>query len=221
MDTAAIHLYSKIDTLWYRAPFEFRQRDSVMRRFELLVDWHPDTEYSLEIDSAAFVDIYGLVSKEYKQGIKVKSLDDYATIFLEISGQPDSGAVVVQLMDKSDKVLQQVRAGDDGVAQFYYVKPGVYYSRAFIDFNGNDRWDTGDYDADRQAESVYYNPREIEAKAKWDITQQWNLTVLPRNRQKPSVLVKQKDKNKKKTIKSRNLERAKDLGIQYVKTSKK
>ena len=62
LDTAAIHLYSQIDTLWYRAPFEFSRKDSTLRYYEIRADWQPEREYSLEIDSAAFVDIYGLVS---------------------------------------------------------------------------------------------------------------------------------------------------------------
>ncbi|SNU05947.1 Ig-like domain-containing protein [Prevotellaceae bacterium MN60] len=220
LDTAAIHLYSKIDTLWYQAPFEFRQRDNDLRGYELLVDWHPDTEYSFEVDSAAFVDIYGLVSGPYKQGIKVKSLDEYGTLFLEMSGIKDSCAVVVQLLDKSDKVVAQSLMEADGTAQFYYLKPDIYYARAFVDSNGNGKWDTGDYDADLQAESVYYYPREIEAKAKWDITLQWQVNSTPRFKQKPAAIVKQKSSNKKRQLRNRNAERARQLGVEYIKNIK-
>ena len=220
LDTAAIHLYSKIDTLWYQAPFEFRQRDNDLCGYELLVDWHPDTEYSFEVDSAAFVDIYGLVSGPYKQGIKVKSLDEYGTLFLEMSGIKDSCAVVVQLLDKSDKVVAQSLMEADGTAQFYYLKPDIYYARAFVDSNGNGKWDTGDYDADLQAESVYYYPREIEAKAKWDITLQWQVNSTPRFKQKPAAIVKQKSNNKKRQLRNRNAERARQLGVEYIKNIK-
>lgn len=220
LDTAAIHLYSKIDTLWYQAPFEFRQQENQLRSYELLVDWHPDTEYSFEVDSAAFVDIYGLVSGPYKQGIKVKSLDEYGTLFLEMSGIKDSCAVVVQLLDKSDKVVAQSLMEADGTAQFYYLKPDIYYARAFVDSNGNGKWDTGDYDADLQAESVYYYPREIEAKAKWDITLQWQVNSTPRFKQKPAAIVKQKSNNKKRQLRNRNAERARQLGVEYIKNIK-
>ena len=46
LDTAAVHLYSKIDTLWYRTPFEFERRDSMLRTFVLRADWRLGTEYS-------------------------------------------------------------------------------------------------------------------------------------------------------------------------------
>ena len=216
LDTAALHLYSKIDTLWYRAPFEFARKDSTLRTYVLWADWHPNTEYSLEIDSAAFIDIYGLASKEYKQGIRVKSLDEYATVVLQLSGISDSG-LVVQLLDKSDNALKQERVEADGSVTFFYVNPGTYYARAFIDRNGNNEWDTGLYDADQQAEDVYYYPRAIECKAKWDVTQQWNLTARKRYEQKPGELLKQKSEKQKKKLKNRNAERARQLGIEYVK----
>ena len=216
LDTAGIHLYTKIDTLWYNASYEFHQRDSLLRYYELLVDWKPGAEYSFEVDSAAIIDIYGKACKSYKQGIKVKALDDYATLFFDISGYTDSAAVVVQLLDKSDKPVAQSKMESDHTAPFYYVAPGIYYARAFVDGNGNGVWDTGDYDADEQAETVYYYSREIETKAKFDITLSWNLTQQPLNQQKPSALVKKKS-DKKRQKKNRNADRAAKLGIQYIK----
>lgn len=219
LDTAAIHLYSQIDSLWYRAPFEFSRKDSTLRFYELRADWQPDREYSLEIDSAAFVDIYGLVSNEFKQGIKVKSLDDYSTLVMQMSGLQDT-SLVVQLLDKSENIVKQVRAEADGSATFFYINPGVYYVRAFADRNGNEIWDTGNYDADLQPEDVYYYHRSIECKAKWDNTLQWNLTERKRYQQKPGELIKQKSSKSKKKLLNRNIERAKQLGIEYVKDIK-
>lgn len=216
LDTAAIHLYSKIDSLWYNAPFEFQRCDSMLRRYELIVDWHPDTEYSLEIDSAAFVDIYGLASKPYKEGIKVKSLDDYATLQMQLSGVSGQ-KVIAQLLDSSDKVVQEASMESDGTAQFYYVTPGTYYMRAFVDYNDNGLWDTGNYDADLQAEDVYYYSRDIELKAKFDVTLQWKLTERKRNQQKPGKIVQQKPDKEQKRKQNRNAERARQLGIEYVK----
>ena len=217
LDTALIHLYSKVDSLWYRAPFEFAQADSAKRVFLLKSDWQLDTEYSLEVDSLAFTDIYGLVSHPYKQGIKVKSLDDFATITLQLAGLADSAAVVVQLLDKGDNPVRQVTADAQGKAYFDFVSPGTYYARAFVDRNGNGRWDTGDYRARLQPEDVYYYQRNMEAKAKWDIKQQWNLTERPRYGQKPGAITKQKADKERKKLMDRNADRARKLGIEYIK----
>ncbi len=216
LDTTAIHLYSKIDSLWYRAPFEFRQRDSLLRHYVVTADWRPDTEYSFEVDSAAFKDIYGLASNAYKQGILVKSLDEYSTITLQLSGVNDT-SVIVQLLNAKDEMVKEARVDANGTAKFIYVLPNTYYARAFVDLNGNGIWDTGNYDADLQPEEVYYYSREIEAKQKWDITQKWDLTAKQRHLQKPSKLQKQKDEKTKKKLQNRNEDRAKKLGITYEK----
>ncbi len=216
-DTAAIHLYTQIDSLWYNTPYDFHQRDSSLRIYEFIAEWQPGTEYSLEVDSAAFVDIYGVASKSYKMGIKVRSMDDYATLLMQLNGVNDT-TVVVELLDKSDKILKQARA-QDGNADFFYLSPATYYIRAFIDRNGNGRWDTGDYKEDIQPEEVYYYPRSIECKAKFDVTLSWNLTGTPRILQKPAAITKQKPDKEQKKLKNRNEERARQLGIEYVKKS--
>ena len=215
IDTAAIHLYSMIDSAWYEAPFTFRPIPYRLRFYEIQAEWRPDTEYSLEIDSAAFEDIYGHVSESYKQGLKVKSLDEYSTLTMKITGVSDSLPLRVRLLNKSDAVVKEVLA-KDGVARFDHVNPDKYYLSAFVDANDNGIWDTGDYDEDRQAESVYYYPREIECKEQWDVTQQWNLTAVPRYKQKPQAITKQKADGAKK-LKNRNAERALQLGIDYNK----
>ena len=218
LDTAAIHLYSKIDSLWYRAPFEFRPVPTKLRQYEVIADWHPGTEYSFEVDSAAFTDIYGLVSHEFKRGVKAKNMDEYSSILLQLSGVQDSN-VVVELLNGSDKAVKRVKMDKDHSAQFFYVNPGTYYVRAFLDHNNNNVWDTGNYDEDRQAEEIFYYPRQIDAKAKWDITQSWNMTALPPNKQKPSAIMKQKAEDKK-VLKNKNVERAAQLGIPYVPQKK-
>ena len=97
-DTSAVHLYSQIDSLWYDAACEMKPVPGSIRQFIISADWRADTEYSLEIDSAAFVDIYGLVSNKYKQGIKVKSLDEMGTLTLKLSGIADTLPLRVLLL---------------------------------------------------------------------------------------------------------------------------
>ena len=218
LDTAGIHLYTKVDSLWYRTPFEFAPKDSLPRTYELRAEWRPEMEYSLEIDSAAFEDIYGLVNDPFKQGIKIKSLDEYSTLFVQLSGA-DNNLLVVHLLNQSGDMVKETRPVD-GTAEFYYVEPGKYFLSAFVDTNGNGVWDTGDYDADRQPEDVYYYPEVIECKAKWDVTERWNLTARPRNEQKPADITKQKGEQQKK-LKNRNAERAEKLGIEIPEEYKR
>ena len=212
-DTSAIHLYSKIDTLWYKSRFEWLPVPGNIKKFELRAEWRPDIEYSLEVDSAAFVDIYGLVSKSIKQGIKVSSNDEFGSLIVNVSGQRDSATVIVQLLGSNDNVQKEAKVVD-GAAEFFYLKAGKYYLKAFVDNNDNGLWDTGDYYADLQPEDVYYYPKEVECKEKWDITIGWDLNATPVARQKPQAITKQKSEQEKK-LRNRNADRAKELGIEY------
>ena len=226
VDTSLIHLYAKHDTLWYNARFELMLPESnrldtaaattpaslaLHREYVLRGEWRPDVEYSLEIDSMAFTDIYGLHSLKIKKGFKVPSLDTYGTLMLNIGGM-DGQRCVVQLLDSNDKTVKEAVTSADGTAQFFYLREGTYYARLFVDTNGNGRWDTGDYATGTQPEEVYYFHEPIECKAKWDITRSWFPKQRDLDKQKPAVITKQKS-DKQKTIQQRNIQRAQKLGI--------
>ncbi len=215
-DTAGIHLYSRHDSLWYNARFEFKPVEGRLREYMLRAEWRPGIEYSLEIDSAAFEDLYGLVSKPIKKGVQIQQDDAFGSLVVEASGAGnDTSAVVIQLLNSSDAMVKQA-AVDNGTAEFFYLPPGTYYLRAFIDTNGNGLWDTGDYFLDRQPETVFYYPKAVECKAKWDITISWDMASTPAERQKPAAITKQKpDKEKKQ--RNRNADRARSLGIEQPK----
>ncbi len=210
-DSSMIHLYAKHDSLWYESKFLFHQLNTL--EYELIGEWHPTIEYSLEIDSAAFIDIYGNVSKATKNGFGVRSEDAYSTIIITLPGM-DGKSAIVQLLTNSDGVYKETKT-NKGQAEFYYVKPGDYYMRMYIDENDNGKWDTGDFDQDLQPETVYYYPDVLQCKAKWDLTHSWNPTARETFRQKPEKITKQKP-DKAKTVKKRNADRAKSLGIIYV-----
>lgn len=224
IDSTKIHLYAKIDTLWCETPIAFsptgkdapdstaRPRAASPRLFELIAEWQPGTEYSLELDSMAFEDIYGLVSPKRKHGFKVKALEDYATVIFTLDNTQGQ-QMVVELLNAQDATVKRATV-EDGTAQLFFIKPGTYYARLFVDDNANGTWDTGEYATGRQPETVYYYPREIECVAKRDATLHWDLNGTPLQRQKPDAVKKQKADSVRKT-RMRNAERARKLGIAY------
>ena len=222
LDSTKVHLYSKRDTLWYEARYRLRVREGAdslapvgtnllhKRWLELQAEWKPGVEYSFELDSLALTDIYGTTSGKIKQGFKVREDKEFATLAVSLTALTDSN-VVVQLLNGQDAVVKQTHALA-GTANFYYLQPATYYLRLFVDRNGNGRWDTGDFYRGEEPETVYYFPEEIECKANWDATRTWNPTAKPLNEQKPGKITKQKP-DKGKSIKRRNRERARELGI--------
>ncbi len=210
IDTAAIHMEIKKDSLWEEIPFLFVSDSVLPRKYEILAEWEPEKEYQLSIDSMAFKGVYGLHTNKVKQTMKVKKLDEYGTILLNITGA-DSTAVV-ELLDGSGKVLRQQRITPQHTADFYYLNPGTkFYIRLFNDRNGNGVWDTGKYSEHLQPEEVYYFPKVWEMKANFEFEENWNINAVPVEKQKLDEIKKQKPEETKK-IQDRNKERARKLG---------
>ncbi len=95
-----------------------------------------------------------------------------------------------------------------------YLDEKEYYLKVIVDTNGNGVWDTGKFEDMLQPEQVYYYPKEINCRAKWDISETWNPEERPLNNQKPSKLMKTKTSEKRTTQQNRNLRRAQDKGIE-------
>ena len=214
-DTQAIHLYSKIDTLWYRSKIKAEPVEGHIRQIRLRGEWRPGIEYSLEIDSAAFIDIYGKASDKIKNGFKVKKEEEYSTLMVNISGLKGEGEAYVELLNSSDDAVK-ISKVEEGTAEFFYLSAGKFYMRLFIDLNGNGKWDTGDYSQQLQPEETFYYDKDIELKAKWDVTLSWDIGKKPLDKQKPLAITKQKPEEGK-SVSNRNQKRAEELGIKYVK----
>ncbi len=204
VDTTRMHLYVKQDSLWIPEPFLFLP-DRDIKSYTLYAEWEQKHQYRFSIDSAAIVGIMGDPCKAIKNEFSVSSEDQYGSLFVHVI-MPDTGQVIVQLMGKTDKCVATLPTDEKGRADFFFLKPAEYYLRCFLDSNRNGNWDTGEYDNGLQPEQVFYFPKPIQVKAKWDVEQDWAPLEIPRMSQKPKELTKQKA-DKQKTVKDRNKER--------------
>ena len=210
IDTSAIRVNVKEDTLWVKTPFLLVADSVIPRQYEILAGWEPEKEYQLQIDSAAITGLYGLHTNKVEQTLKVKKLDEYGTLLLNLPGVEQT--CIVELLDNSGKVLRQQSVTPEGTADFYYLAPNTkYYIRMFNDRNGNKVWDTGVFEKGLQPEEVYYFPKVWEMKANFEFEETWNVHAVPADKQKLDEIKKQKPEEAKK-VQNKNLERAKKLG---------
>ena len=211
IDTAAIHVDVKVDTLWNEERFIFMADTVAPRKYYILSDWKPGNEYRLRIDSTAIKNIYGLHTDKVENTVKIKTLEEYGTLYLNIKGI--EGNAVVQLLNSSDAVVREQKVKKNNTCDFYFLQPNTkYYIRMYIDSNNNGKWDTGLYDKKVQPEEVYYYPKVWEMKANFEFEEDWDVKAVPLDRQKLDEIKKQKPEEAKK-IKDRNKERAKKLGL--------
>lgn len=182
----------KKDTLWVEAKGggKIVQVDSAGTRYMMEYKWLPDTTYRLVADSGLFTNMTGLTSSNEILSIKTKRLEDYSKLILHLKNV--NGNEVVQLIDKEEKVIREMKASSADLT-FEYITPGVYYMKLFKDEDGDGKWSPGKYSEHRQAEQVFYFPFDIELRAFWDVEEDWDPESMPLLKQKPKELVKTKD----------------------------
>lgn len=182
-----IHLFHKVDTITEPVEFMCLYKDSIGRILGLSHAWKPEESYELNIDSAAFVSIYGRVSNQLKSSFKIKSLEDYST--LKVALQNYDPNAYIQVIDSKEQVIQSKRAEQQGTV-FQYLRPGEYFLRMFIDANQNDKWDTGDLERRTQPEEVIYFSKKLSLRANWELEETWNHTDPSFYNKKPEELIK-------------------------------
>ncbi|MCI6644179.1 MAG: hypothetical protein MSH18_08305, partial [Bacteroidales bacterium] len=203
IDTAGIHLLLTIDSTKVAAPFRLERSPYNHEQFTLFAEWRSGQKYTLTIDSAAIRSIYGKVNNPSSQQFAIATVDDYGAVFVSLAGT--DGKAVVQLLQGGKVVAQEKEKSRQ--ADFFYVKPGNYHLRLFIDENGNGIWDTGDYATKTSPEEVFYYPMAFDVRAGWDVEKTFAIDRNSLASQKPRDLVKQKDDKKKTSAHQRNIER--------------
>ncbi len=206
IDTAYVEkfrFYHTVDSVDYDLPFLLRRVPGSVMRYRLYAEWQPDSTYILNVDTGAIVSMYGKRIAGSKKTIKVKSLEKFSQLTVNLHNT-DPSAVVI-LLNQSGKEIKRQKA-EAGKVDFFYVDPGVYYLQMFYDRNGDGKWTTGDYDGQLQPEETFFYPGELNLRAEWEENQDWNPTQTPLFKQKPEKITKQKP-DKKKDRKSKNAER--------------
>lgn len=204
LDTSAIHFKVKIDSLWYDEPYELVPFAKNPRQYQLFAEWESGSQYKFEIDSASVRGVLGHSNKAFKQDFRVRKEEEFGALFIHVL-LPDTN-VIVQLLNTSDKPIAAQHVNENGRADFFYLKPGSYYLRCFIDANHDGVWTTGNYDAGIPPEEIFYFPQALNIKALWQVDQEWDCRGIDAIRQKPAKITKQKP-DKEKRVKSRNQER--------------
>lgn len=178
-DSTRINIYLADDTLKTPLGFQFEKDTTAWRRYKLLFDLEPDTEYNLEIDSAACENIYGITSREMIKKFKTREEDYYGIIMLKISGVESQ--MLIQLLENNDDedVIIQKEIVEDQTVIFDYLAADKYKVKIIYDENGNGKWDTGSFQDKYQPERVAYSNKVIKVRSNWVEEISWELKADP------------------------------------------
>ena len=219
LSDTAVHLYQKADSIWKPVPYEIEQDSVNILRYYIYGEWKPGETFRINIDSASIQGLYGLHNAPVESTLRFTALDQFSTLTVNVSN-PKPG-YTVRLLDNRGKT---VRTGtlENGSVDFFLLTPATYYVSMYHDANGNGKWDTGDYETKRHAESVWYIPRSFTLKQDWTHeTDYWNVNELPISEQKPEALSKEISKKKEVNTHKKNVERLEKKASQKESEKKK
>ena len=218
LSDTAVHLFQKADTLWKPVPYEIEHDSINILRYYIYGEWLPEQTFKLTIDSASILGLYGLHNNRMEVTLKFNPLNMYSTFTVNVAN-PKPG-YTVRLHNSSGKVVRTEKL-ENGSADFYLLQPSTYYVSMFDDVNDNGKWDTGEYEEKRHAESVWFIKRSWVLKQDWTHeTDVWYINDTPLVDQKPDQLQMEKAKKKEVDIHKKNVDRL-EKKAQQVESEKK
>ncbi len=135
-----------------------------------------DVDYVFVADSAAFRDIFGLVSDSLGVKFVLNTDDKYGKLIFRISGY--EGPRIVQLLSQDEKkTVREYYQESDGPLEMPYLDKGKYRLRVIYDLDSDRKWTPGDYERLKQPEPVSFFPEEIEVKVNWEQIYDWDISV--------------------------------------------
>lgn len=186
-DEDKIHFYLKEDSIYTPIKGKIQKEADPLypRRYNLIGDFKPEIFYEVRVDSAAAFDFYGNHNNAIKMLFRIKPEEDYATMNFKIINI--TGEAFVDMLNTKDQVISREKVINNEV-KFIHITPGEYYFRLIEDKNGNEKWDTGNYQEQLQPEKVYYFNKKIKFRKNWDVEEEWDIKEYPIHEQRPSGL---------------------------------
>ncbi len=169
VDTSLFFLYE--DTLRTRVQPELSFDTLANKQLQMDYPWREGMIYALEILPGAITDMYGLnnqdsIVKDYQANL----LKNYGNLNLTLTGFDSTAQYIMELLGRSDALVSRwiVSGSERYQRSITNLSAAKYTIRIITDVNRNGRWDTGEYDTQRQPEPIYSRPIE-EVRANWDV----------------------------------------------------
>jgi hypothetical protein len=193
-DTSKIKLYELVEATRQSLPYRMIKDSANSCKYYLKTKLAEGKKYLLIADRASFSDIYNDFSDSAGTKFSIKDPESYCKLTIAIKNY--NGNRIIQLLDKSEKLVAENYMTKDGKTVFPLLDPGVYRLRVIYDLNGDRKWTTGDFTAHRQPEPVSYYPAEIELRSGYELeftdSKAWDIGI--KNFKDPKLREKKKGK---------------------------
>ena len=147
--------------------------NSIDNVYSLQFEKQEKQQYKMTLLPGTFEDFFGNVNDTLNYSAKTKLYSDYSNIRVTLRNM--TYPAIVQLTNDKGDVKYEQFATEDRLFDFRNLTPGDYYLKVIFDTNGNQKWDSGNYLKQLQAERISYKTEIIEARANWDPVEEFTL----------------------------------------------
>jgi hypothetical protein len=172
-DTSRIKLFEIVEKANKNIPYHLIKDSIRHEKYVLDANLIQGKQYLLITDSASFSDVYNEATDSTGFRFKVREAESFSKLILNISNVNTPS--IIQLLDKTEKILAQEEIKGDGKVVFSLLEKGVYRLRVIYDLNGDGKWTTGDYFSHQQPEPSSYYPDELNIPEGWEAEQKWDI----------------------------------------------
>lgn len=160
------------------------------RIFIIDYDFTVGKAYQLFIPDSVFVNIFRLGNDTIQSNFRVKDLDTYGKLIVNLNLPEFEGSFILQLTDDKGTVLKEFIDVNSGETDINLVKPASYGLKLIFDENGKGKWDTGNYGQHIQPERMEVYKEFFQVRANWDLQIDWQINAeftLPQIDPSPST----------------------------------
>ena len=147
--------------------------DSLNNKYLLDFEKEESQTYNIQILPGAIKDLFENTNDTINTTLRTRTFSDYGNVRLNLENT--EYPVIVQLTDDKGEVYAEQFAREPKPFDFRNLTPKKYYIRVVSDTNGNQKWDSGSFLMNRQAERISYYPEQLDVRAGWDLVQTFTL----------------------------------------------
>ncbi len=172
-DTSLIRLFESIraDSTGAEVPYILSPDSLNSGKYIMNAQLEQGKKYLFVADSAAFENIYGIVSDSIGTNFSLAEAKSYGRLSLNI--KVGDTPLIIQLLDPAEKPVREHYISRSGKVEFPFLEKGIYRLRAIFDRNNDREWTTGIFMKGRQPEPVSYYPNEVEVRIDWEVENDW------------------------------------------------
>jgi len=157
-------------------PFEMERSTVDDRTLVVKADLDPGETARLTLYPKAVRDIYGGVNDTLRTNLGRAAEAATGSLRVNMNGLDSADHYVLQMLTGPDKLVREARvSGNVPQIKWERLAPGMVTLRLFLDSNGNGHWDTGEWSAQQQPESVWNHKEPVNVRAAWDVVVDWEL----------------------------------------------